>query len=327
MSKLRFTFQAFVFVVVTLAFASFAQAQASRTWVSGVGDDVNPCSRTAPCKTFAGAISKTATNGEINCLDPGGFGGLTITKSITVDCHEVFAGVLHSSVNGFNVNFDQFSTTSDPRKSVRIRNINFQGFDSGLKSVSITGGATVTGGSVAIEDCLMDGNLANVNPNGRGISDTRSGGGELFVGNTTIRNMGGSAIAVAPASGGASIHVSLNDVRIFNCAFGVVASSGSRVMANRVVASGCTNAGFFAEGLTAASELQIDNSVSSSNGTGVQNGGGGFGATIRVANSNFIFNTTAVTGTVLSYGNNRVSGGAGALTLISPTDTNPKGQQ
>ena len=67
-----------------------AHAQASRTWVSGVGNDANPCSRTAPCKTFAGAISKTAVNGEINCIDPGGFGAVTITKSITIDCHEVF---------------------------------------------------------------------------------------------------------------------------------------------------------------------------------------------------------------------------------------------
>src|SRR4029453_9246958 len=71
-----------------------AHAQAFRTWVSGVGDDANPCSRTAPCKTFAGAISKTALNGEINCLDPGGFGAVTITKSITIDCREIFASIL-----------------------------------------------------------------------------------------------------------------------------------------------------------------------------------------------------------------------------------------
>ena len=77
--------------------ATSAHAQASRTWVSGVGDDVNPCSRTAPCKTFAGAISKTALNGEINCLDPGGFGAVTITKSITIDCHEVFASILSAA--------------------------------------------------------------------------------------------------------------------------------------------------------------------------------------------------------------------------------------
>ena len=86
------------------AFATPAQAQATRTWVSGVGDDANPCSRTAPCKTFAGAISKTAAAGEIDCLDPGGFGAVTITKSITIDCQGVTGGILSSLVNGVIVN-------------------------------------------------------------------------------------------------------------------------------------------------------------------------------------------------------------------------------
>src|ERR1700755_1642786 len=81
-----------------------AHAQATRTWVSGVGDDVNPCSRTAPCKTFAGAISKTATAGEINCLDPGGMGTVTITKSMTINCHEVFGSILASGVPGITIN-------------------------------------------------------------------------------------------------------------------------------------------------------------------------------------------------------------------------------
>src|SRR3981189_2042081 len=83
--------------------ASPAQAQATRTWVSGVGDDANPCSRTAPCKTFAGAISKTATGGYINCIDPGGFGAVTITKSISIICTGVQAGVLVSGTNGIIV--------------------------------------------------------------------------------------------------------------------------------------------------------------------------------------------------------------------------------
>src|ERR1700716_4396332 len=90
-------------VVVAFSQTPAARAQATRTWVSGVGDDANPCSRTAPCKTFAGAISKTAPGGEINCLDPGGFGGGTITKSLTIDCHEVFASVLVSGTNGINI--------------------------------------------------------------------------------------------------------------------------------------------------------------------------------------------------------------------------------
>src|SRR5438105_13096834 len=104
MNKFRFTIQMLAIAIFTLAFASMAQAQATRTWVSGVGDDVNPCSRTAPCKTFAGAISKTANNGIINALDPGGFGAVTITKSITLDGTPFMAGVLHSGVQGIVIN-------------------------------------------------------------------------------------------------------------------------------------------------------------------------------------------------------------------------------
>src|SRR5256885_15162457 len=91
-------------VLVSVLYVGAAQAQATRTWVSGVGDDVNPCSRTAPCKTFAGAISKTATDGEINCLDPGGFGALTIGKAITINCENTLGSVLVSGVNGITVN-------------------------------------------------------------------------------------------------------------------------------------------------------------------------------------------------------------------------------
>src|SRR6201987_4250349 len=80
-----------------------AHAQATRTWVSGVGDDVNPCSRTAPCKTFAGAISKTAAGGEINVLDPGGFGAVMITKGITISSAGFEGGVLVQGTNGIVV--------------------------------------------------------------------------------------------------------------------------------------------------------------------------------------------------------------------------------
>src|SRR5256885_14063784 len=104
MNKFRFTINALAIAIFMFAFASFAQAQATRTWVSGVGDDANPCSRTAPCKTFAGAISKTAPSGEIDALDPGGFGAVTITKSITIRCDHVEAGVLVSGTNGIIVN-------------------------------------------------------------------------------------------------------------------------------------------------------------------------------------------------------------------------------
>src|SRR6266478_2966019 len=100
-------------------------AQASRTWVSGVGDDANPCSRTAPCKTFAGAISKTAAGGEINALDPGGYGAVTITKAITIDGGGTFASILSSLVNGIVIN----AGASDV---VNLRNLSIDGAGNGL---------------------------------------------------------------------------------------------------------------------------------------------------------------------------------------------------
>src|SRR6266498_2932653 len=109
-----------VAIVLTMGIATFANAQATRTWVSGVGDDVNPCSRTAPCKTFAGAISKTASPGIINCLDPGGFGAVTITKAIQIDCTGTLGSILSSGVQGVVVN----ALTT---QNVVLRNIDING--------------------------------------------------------------------------------------------------------------------------------------------------------------------------------------------------------
>src|ERR1700712_1596076 len=92
------------FLVLAVLLAAPAHAQATRTWVSGTGDDANPCSRTAPCKTFAGSVSKTAAGGEINVLDPGGFGAVTITKSLTISSEGFEAGVLVSGTNAIIVN-------------------------------------------------------------------------------------------------------------------------------------------------------------------------------------------------------------------------------
>src|SRR5580698_1587724 len=103
MRKIALAFAILGTTLVSTLWTAPAQAQASRTWVSGVGDDANPCSRTAPCKTFAGAISKTLAGGEIDCLDPGGFGGITITKAITLDCSGTYGSVLVSGTNGITV--------------------------------------------------------------------------------------------------------------------------------------------------------------------------------------------------------------------------------
>jgi len=139
-----------VALVISGSMATPVQAQALRTWVSGVGDDVNPCSRTAPCKTFAGAISKTAADGEINCLDPGGFGVVTITKSMTIDCTGTFGSILAAGTNGVNIND---SATGAPRTiQVHLRGLSISGAGTGLIGINFVSGAFVT-----IEDVTISG--------------------------------------------------------------------------------------------------------------------------------------------------------------------------
>ena len=157
-----------------LVVAGQAHAQATRTWVSGVGDDVNPCSRTAPCKTFAGAISKTATGGEIDIMDPGGFGALTITKSITVASDGTgIAGVLSSGTNGITVNAPAGST-------IYLRKLVIEGLGTLGSSPA---GVSVISGDVHIDDCVIHGYTGTP---GAGISSTASVASRIFVTNTKI---------------------------------------------------------------------------------------------------------------------------------------------
>src|SRR6187549_2469036 len=158
-----------------LIFAAQANAQATRTWVSGVGDDVNPCSRTAPCKTFAGAISKTAPGGEINCLDPGGFGGVTITKSLSIVCQYTEGGVLSAGagVNGVVVN-------AGVNDNVYLRGIDFHGAGNAQNGVRFIAGASLT-----IEDCVIRSYQAS---SGQGVSFQPTGTSRLVINNSTVSN-------------------------------------------------------------------------------------------------------------------------------------------
>jgi hypothetical protein len=193
MNKLRFTVKLAVIATFLFAFASVAQAQASRTWVSGVGDDANPCSRTAPCKTFAGAISKTATNGEIDCLDPGGFGAVTITKGITIDgtTGAGFGSILSSLVNGIVVN----DTTGNG--VVTLRNLSINGISNGLNGIRF-----LAGKALIVEGCQIFGFIGNpASTQGRGIdvslgADTKN----VVVRNTSIQNVS-TGIRITTSSG------------------------------------------------------------------------------------------------------------------------------
>jgi hypothetical protein len=282
------------FLVPLLASAP-ASAQATRTWVSGVGDDVNPCSRTAPCKTFAGAISKTATAGEINCLDPGGFGTVTITKSMTLNCHEVLGSILASGVPGVTIN----STAAG--SNVMLRGLQINGVQGGTAVAGTIGVRIIAAARVSIEDSVI------TQFSQQGVADQRTAGST----NLNIRNSVISfniAAGVSAAATGSSFTV-LDNVSSINNLNGVSAGATNNVMVKRSVLSG--NSG---DGATVGSggQIQIDDCVISNNfGNGVNSAG-----TIKVSNTDFMANTAAFAGTgVITFGNNRVTGPLG----ITPT--------
>src|SRR5262245_24136592 len=285
-----------------------AHAQATRTWVSNGGDDLNPCSFTAPCKTFAGAISKTAINGEINCLDSGGYGPVQIAKSITIDCHDVFASILAGGTNptvGIIVNIAA-GNANDPLRTVRIRNVSITG--TGLNGtvgtrVGINGIFILQAAAVFIEDVLIT-DFTQI-----GIRDFRNSSGPLVIRNTVVRNNGSIGIQVAPTTGSA-VSATIDNSHSNLNAHGLVVANGSKAIVNRSVFSGNTGFGIDSE---PGSEINVNESVSSFNGVGLQASG-----IARLSNSDIVFNQTGLAGTPSSFGNNRVSGNATAGATPTP---------
>ncbi len=275
---------------------SDAHAQATRTWVSGVGDDANPCSRTAPCKTFAGAISKTAAGGEINALDPAGFGAVTITKSISIESEGNLAGILVSGTNGITIN----AGASD---RVVLRGLTFEGIGSGLNGVRI-----LQAGSVFIEDCTIN-NFADNAVDVRTSADTN-----VFIKNTTIRNnrptTGNGGVVFTP-TGVAVARGVLDNVNIENNRVGLRINQNSIVTVRDSVISSSINGGITVSSSTAAAILSIESSTINGNGShGIRSDGSA--AIVRMATTSIFNNNAGLVadsgGQIFSFVNNHVFG-------------------
>lgn len=258
MSKVRFFFSILAVATFLVVATSSANAQASRTWVSGVGDDANPCSRTAPCKTWAGAISKTAPCGEIDALDPGGFGAVTITKSITLDGTGTMASILASLTTGIIIN----AGTNDV---VTIRGISINGFCNGIHGINILSAKTVN-----VEDCV----IFRFNT-GNGITSTDANGVNLNVRNTVIRD--NTLDGINTTSSGGNINVTLDRVSLIGNGNGLHARSGTRVTARSSVFSNNTTNGIFADAAGGAlvNVFVWDSHISMNGGSGVRAGNAG----------------------------------------------------
>ena len=305
MSRLVAIFLALAFV----AFSTPAFSQATRTWVSGIGDDANPCSRTAPCKTFAGAISRTLAGGEINCLDPGGFGAVTITKSITLDCTGTIGSILNSGTNGIVVNDSASGTPNTVEVIIRGISIDGAGTVAGLNGIRF-----LSGRSLVLEDVFVQ------NENGaNGISIQPGGAAEIYLENVTVTD-GAAGILVQPTGAGGSVRAVMRNVRVQNnLGTGLTVNStsggnpaGSIVVIDKSTFTGNLN-GIVASGTAGLPQSVImltDSIISGSNGAGLSVSGGA--VTMRVADSTITANTTgiAIAGSPImkSYGTNRLDG-------------------
>ena len=330
MKIINSVFISFCILFIAAFFSVPSYAQATRTWVSGVGDDVNPCSRTAPCKTFAGAISKTAVAGEINCIDSGGFGAVTITKSITIRCIGVVGGILGSGTNGVTVN----AAATD---LVTLSGLEFEGAATGLNGIRF-----LAGGTLHVENCMIHGFRA-ASPNGNGILFAPSAGNaELIVSNSVISDNGdgtnGAGILILP-TGTATVRATVSRTSLSNNTNGFVSNTGAlttsgitRLTVTDSVASGNNtttgNTGvgvglISAATLNSVNRVLVLNSTIANNGVGLSANGQGSGilAALNGINGNNVGVSGPASGQLFTYGNNFTHGnpgGDGAFTTTLP---------
>jgi hypothetical protein len=315
--KQRILMLAAAAATMTLGYATPASAQATRTWVSGVGNDENPCSRTAPCKTFAGAISKTAAGGEINCLDPGGFGAVSINKSLTIDCHYTEGGALAGG-NGISVN-DSLSATPGTAV-VLIRGLDIFGVNPPTHGIRFVSGAALIVDKTVVRRFNASGSW--------GISFQPTGPARLYVIDSIIADNGnaaggtGGGILVNPTGASGSAKADLNRVQVINNSglSGVrVETAGNTSAAQTLLAARWSQFSgnpigisvVMAAGQSQATALVTDTMITNNVTHGVAAAGGGT-ATLRVGTSIITGNGTGIFnqggGAVRSYGTNQTDG-------------------
>jgi len=310
MTTSRFIGTAFAVVLLVLFANSLASAQATRTWVSGVGDDANPCSRTAPCKTFAGAISKTANNGEIDCIDPGGFGAVTITKGITIDGGGTFGSILAAGTTGVIVND---STVGAATAVVTLRNLSINGAGSGTFGIRVLHAKTVHVENVEVFGFTSNGIEVN-------MVSPATGGSMVYLDDVDVRNISGAAsVGIRLTCNAAAMLVHMDHVRVQRVPIGISAQANSFLFIRNSLVNESSNTGIEVQAFAIKSTME--NTTVSSNGTGIAVGSG---ATVFLSQMSITQCGTGIAGSgvVQSSGNNRILGNGSDGVL--PAIINPK---
>jgi hypothetical protein len=298
-----------IYSLVTLMFlgiSTVAYGQATRTWVSGVGDDVNPCSRTAPCKTYAGAISKTAKDGEISTLDPGGFGTVTITKSITINGTQGqgYGSILAAlATQGVLVNI---TDPADVRKTVRLNSLYINGASTGQFGIRVLAAT-----NVHINDVIIDGFTSRCVEIALTATSTN-----VYINDSILRKCSNGVRVTTTA--GVAVAVMNNVFIEAMTSHGMDVSTNGFATVKGGSSSSNVGAGY---ATTGNGQMNIVNSIMAHNAAGVN---AAVGTTMRVASCQIFNNTVAwtIAGTVSTDGQNRVANnGAGGQNPAGPAIT------
>ena len=267
-------------VIAVFVVTSTAHSQSNRTWVSNAGDDTNPCSRAAPCKTFAGTISKTAAGGEISILDSGSFGTINVTKAVTIKGDGTLAGVI---------------INAGPNDRVVLRNLSISGAGTGINGISFLAGKRLIVNNVTINGFTT-----------RGIDVSLAASGNLSVKDSTITNVP-TGIFVTTTSGQAQALI--DHVHLEGLSNGLEASTNGRATISNSVISENTSNGILASG--ANTEINVYSCQLSFNELAGINASVS-GARIRMSDNDIYNNSASLSiaagGIVFSAGNNRVAG-------------------
>jgi hypothetical protein len=280
------------------------------SWLSGLGDDANPCSRTAPCKTLSGAVSKTSQpGGQINVEDPGNFGSPsntptapTINGGIIIDGSPGIA-ILQTSVAGI----DGLDISAAADDVVILRHLDIEGYGIGLHGINF-----ISGKALYIEDSVIQGFT------GDAVHVAPAAGGQVVLDNVSIRNNAQNGVNAVGASDSAPAAVTIRNSRIqSNVGAAVLAADYANITVDDSTLTGnaqglaCVTQSTGNCVITAASNLITQNTTGVLSGRGVVEATGS--ATINLtdnkvaANAKGLSLTTAPAhGRIISLGDNTV---------------------
>ena len=300
---------------------------ASRTWVSGTGNDANSCTRSQPCQTFAAAYALTDAFGEINCLDPGSFSELVlIQKSITISCEAGTAGIIGHGTQSLAIRVQVAASDI-----VYLRGLDLEGLSTSNAGNSNYGIAFDGVGTLHVEKCLIRGYTGISGQAGYGIFFTPTGAASLFVADTVIANNGSSTggnVLIGPTGGGL-VNVALENVKMVNGTYGMrVADNASATVHASVrnsIASGNSTSGFSATTTGGRLTMLLEHAAAVNNGT-VGLLADGANTELHLSNSQLYGNGTGVSATnsalLVSYKNNEIklNGSNGSPTTLVSGD-------